>query len=130
MRFVVLEIPDNDEAEALIKAVQGGMVLFGRLQHPETPEVAEYAFEMMGEGWEVPQVYAVPTKFCECPDYNGVSARSSKYGWWVHAKCSKPRPGAMQHPFNLLERHKPGEEVVYYMGFRADRRPYIIPKES
>lgn len=121
-RFVVVEIPDNVEADNFVKAVESGLVWYGTAEANEI-KMTESAYR----GWKVPQVYAVPTLFCECPDYEGKSTRSARYGWYVHAKCAKPRPGALQHPYNLLEKDVPATERVYYMGFRADRRPWRIP---
>jgi hypothetical protein len=126
MRFVVVQIEDNDEADAFAEAVKHGAVYYAY-----DAGNGEVGFNQSW-GWEVPQVYAVPTKFCECTDSGEVSAKSKSYGWWVHAKCGKPRPGAMQHPYNLVERAAGVHSAkgVYYIGFRADRRPWIIPKEQ
>jgi len=126
-RFVVVEIPDNEEADAFVKAIQEGYVMFSR-PHPTLE--GEVSVNKPTTEWKVPQVYAVPTLMCTCPDYNGISVRSSRYGWWVHAKCAKPHPGAMQHPFNLVEAGVDPRHRVYYMGFRADRRGWQIPKEE
>lgn len=130
-RFVVVEIPDNAEADAFVEAIQKGMVLYGKPTDVTEGEVTqqEYAFEMLGDDWRVPQVYAVPTMFCECLDKKEWSAKSVKYGWWVCAKCSKPKAGALQHPYNLLEKDVDPKERVYYMGFRADRRGWRIPEK-
>lgn len=123
MRFVVVEIPDNDEAEDFIHALLHGEVIYSS-KHGE-PE-GEIRYKPLSDP-RVPQVYAVPTLFCECPNQSEKSARSMKYGWWCCAKCSKPKRGAMQHPFNLMERDVDARHRVYYMGFRADRRPWRIP---
>jgi hypothetical protein len=134
-RFVVVEIPDNEEADAFMKAVQAGEVLFGvpagttEVDGRQVEEIKWRGINESGE-WKVPQVYAVPTKFCECPDYEGVSARSQKYGWWVHRKCSKPRGTALQHPYTLLELGVDPRHLRYYMGFRADRQPWQKPREK
>jgi hypothetical protein len=129
-RFVVVEIPDNDEADAFVKAIEQGTLFFGvSIDSQDNGDgTGEYGYKGLTHA-KVPQVYAVPTIFCECPDYKGQSVRSSKYGWWVHVKCAKPRAGALQHPYNLLERNVDARERVYYMGFRADRRGWRIPQE-
>jgi hypothetical protein len=121
-RFVVVEIPDNDEADAFISAIKNGAVIYGR--RPDAEGEVRYA-EQETE-WRVTQVYAVPTMLCECPTTHP-EGRSQKYGWYVCTKCSKPRGGSMQHPFNLLERDVDPRHRVYYMGFRADRRAWRIP---
>jgi hypothetical protein len=126
MRFVVVEIPDNDDADAFVKAVENGAVWYAVFAVSINGEVKVQ--ESAYKDWKVPQVYQVPTKFCDCPSYTGKDAKSSKYGWWVHAACGKPRPGALQHPYNLVERAQGvhSTKSVYYMGFRADRKPWII----
>ena len=133
MRFVVVEIPDNEEADAFVEAIKTGYVMFSK-PHPKLPN--EVSLGKPETEWKVPQVYAVPTMFCECPDYNGVSVKSSKYGWYVHVKCAKPRPTALQHPFNLVEMAANGNQWVdgrdrrYYMGFRANRKPWRHEDEA
>jgi len=130
MRFVVVEIPDDQDALDFIRAVTKGHLWYGKVV--ESPAALESAGEIeyhQIEGWKVPQVYAVPTKFCECPETNR-EGKSKKYGWYVCVKCAKPRKGSMQHPFNLMETGKTGPDRAYYMGFRADRRPWRIPKEG
>lgn len=126
MRFVVVEIPDNEEADQFVAAVERGDVLFG-FEKDNGDGTGEYGYKGLA-GARVPQVYAVPTMFCEC-DKTHPEGRSKKYGWYVCTSCSRPRKGSMQHPFNLLERDKPATERAYYMGFRADRRGWRIPKE-
>jgi len=129
MRFVVVEIPDNEEAEAFVHAVRRGQVLFAKpAQSEETGEaMQELTWQPPAESWAVPQVYAVPTLFCECP-IRHPEARSKRYGWYVCTKCAKPRRGSMQHPFNMVERHKDAKDVAFYMGFRSDRMPWRLPK--
>jgi hypothetical protein len=133
MRFVVVEIPDNAEADAFVEAVKTGQVIYAVPAGQEEVDgrmVDTVAWKDIPDTWKVPQVYAVPTMFCECPDYKGISVKSSKYGWFVHAKCARPRPSALQHPFNLVEMGQNGGQWVdgrdrrYYMGFRANREPW------
>jgi hypothetical protein len=118
MRFVMIQIPDNEEADAFIKAAERGDLLFGFDKDDGT---GEYGYKGL-TGASVPGVWAVPTKFCECPDYAGKGVRSSKYGWHVHAKCAKPRKTAQQYPRNLKEAGRTIKELVYFLGFRADRK--------
>jgi hypothetical protein len=122
-RFVVVEIPDNDEAEAFISAIKNSAVIYGR------PVGDEVQYGPQQSEWRVPQVYAVPTLFCEC-DKTYPEGKSQKFGWYVCTGpgCSRPRKGSMQHPYNLVEKNVPVTERVYYMGFRADRRGWRIPK--
>ena len=124
MRFVVVEIPDNEEADNFARAIEGGEVIVPHLVNG-TADHVEVAYKPL-LGAKVPQVYAVPTMFCEC-GINYSQARSKKYGWYVCVKCSKPRKGSVQHPFNLRELDVAIKERVYYMGFRADRQGWRIP---
>jgi len=124
MRFVVVEIPDNDEAEAFVEAIKRGDVMYTVPVEPLVEGTKEFRVQT-GEGWKVPQMYAVPTKFCDCPDYAGKSARSAKYGWYVHAKCAKPRPTNYIHPYNLIEgAGTDPRDRIYTMSFRANRKPW------
>jgi hypothetical protein len=105
-RLVMLEIADNDVADKFVEAVKEARVLYG-IERLEA---------------KVEAVWAAPTMFCECEDYIGKSAASSKFRWWVHAKCGKPRRTAQQLPRNLMEPSElPRGERVYYIGFMADR---------
>jgi hypothetical protein len=119
MRFVVVEIPDNEEAEAFVEAIKNGYVMYSK---PHPTVAGEYSINKPLEVWNVPAVFAVPTKFCECPDYEGKSVRSKKFGWNVHAKCAKPRATVGLYPNNLLEVGATVKERVYFMSFRADRK--------
>ena len=125
MRFVMVEIPDNVEADAFVAAVQNGEVLYavpaGEIE-VDGRMVNEVAWKS-AEDWKVPGIWGVPTLMCDCKDSGDKSARSAKYGWFVHAKCAKPRPTATQYPYNLLEEaaHLGIKHRVYSLGFRADR---------
>jgi len=125
MRFVVVEIPDNDEADNFVRALEAGQVVVSYQVRNEEDGSTSFGYRPIGEV-KAPQVYAVPTMFCECA-INYSQARSKKYGWYVCVKCSKPRKGSMQHPFNLRELDVAIKERVYYMGFRADRQGWRIP---
>lgn len=125
MRFVVVEIPDNGVADAFVRALESDGVIYSV---PTPSDETELRYETLDNA-KVPQVYAVPTMFCECATKYS-QARSKKYGWFVCVNCSKPRKGAMQHPFNLKEVPEAVKTQVYYMGFRADRRGWRIPKEE
>lgn len=126
MRFVVVQIEDNDEADAFISAIRQRNILFAR---PIPTEEREYSWQPPTSEWEVPQVYAVPTLFCECP-LRHPEGRSKKFGWYVCTKCSKPRRGSMQHPYNLVDHDKPASEWRYYMGFRSDRQGWRYKREA
>lgn len=123
MRFVVVEIPDNEEAEAFVEAVNAGRMIFGI---PRTVEGDTVEINYVGlTDAKVPQMYAVPTMFCDCPDYAGKSGRSAKYGWYVHAKCARPRPTNYIHPYNLIEgANTDPRDRIYTMSFRANRKPW------
>jgi hypothetical protein len=74
-RFVLLEFPDDTEAEDFV-----GVVLSGK----------------PGSSWKVMKVWGIfqkPTKFCECIAGKKTASgftRGVKYGWWVCARCKKP----------------------------------------
>lgn len=87
-RFVLIEIPDNADADAFVSAVKNGAVIFGRPAPDAEVEVTqqEVVYGPL-EGTKVEGLFGAPTKFCECPDYPGTSARSKTYGWYVHVKC-------------------------------------------
>lgn len=131
MRFVVVEIPDNAEADAFVAAIENDNIIFGTVTGQVEVDgrmVDELHYNSPASEWKVPQVYAVPTMFCECPTKFS-QARSKKYGWFVCVNCSKPRKGVMQHPFNLKELPENVKTQVYYMGFRADRQGWRIPNK-
>lgn len=128
MRFVVVEIPDNQEALDFIAAIVKGDVYYGKYEVDEEDGTTSVKYTTL-EGCKVPQAYGVPTLFCEC-ETTHPEAKSKKLGWYVCTKCAKPRKGSMQHPFNLIEAGVSAQHRVYYMGFRADRRPWRIPKEG
>lgn len=81
-RLVVLEFPDNEDAEAFVYGIDAGAIGPGPA------------------GVQVAAVYARPTKFCTCTTGFGMKqkqgkmaggfTRTRKYGWWVHAVCGKP----------------------------------------
>jgi hypothetical protein len=118
MRFVVVQIPDNDEATAFMQAVTRGEIIFGK----QSDEGLQYSGP--SEPWKISQVYAVPTKLCECTR-RYPEAKTKKYGWYVCTNCSKPRAEALQHPYNLLETHLPVAQRAFYMGFRPNFKGYV-----
>jgi hypothetical protein len=124
-RFVMISIPDNADANAFVKAIESDGVIFS-VPTPDTETEVRYT-ELTAK---VEAVWAQPTKFCDCPDYAGTSAPTSTYRWMVHAKCARPRKGAMQHPKDLLRPDAPATETPYYLGFRADSKGWRIPKEK
>jgi hypothetical protein len=126
-RLVLIEIPDNADADAFISAIKNDAVLFAKETTVVEGEDPGYEVSWHNtEGFKVEAVWAKPTQFCECPDYNGVSAPTSKYRWMVHAKCAKPRAGAMQHPRDLTRPDTKPQEIPYYLGFRADCKGWTL----
>lgn len=126
MRFVMVEIPDNEEADQFVDAIKRGDLLIS-FSKDNGNGTGEYGYKSP-TGAKVQAVFAVPTQFCSCPTAQR-EGKSKKYGWYVCTKCMKPRPGSMQHPYNLTELHKDPKEWVYYLGFRADRQGWRIPKK-
>lgn len=70
----------------------------------ETTAIAEKLLEKFGpvSSIEVVGMFASPTKFCECTNYQGRSIRSQKWGTWHCPECRLPNPRVMQTPRNLL----------------------------
>jgi hypothetical protein len=124
-RLILISIPDNDEADKFIQAIKDDNVLravevrdeFSREGHPEVEWNSL-------DGAKVEAVWGLPTLFCECDDYNGTSAPTQKMRWMVHAKCARPRKGAMQNPRDLTRIDMPAGQVPYYIGFRAGSDKY------
>jgi hypothetical protein len=128
-RLILIEIPDNADADAFVEAIKNENVLFAKPVDGAEAEVTmvELSWHDL-ENAKVEAVWAKPTQFCECDDYAGVSAPTSKFRWMVHAKCAKPRRGANQNPRDLTRPDaKPGE-VPYYIGFRADSKMFGHPR--
>jgi hypothetical protein len=124
-RFVLVSIPDNANADAFVKAIEGQSVLFAR-----TAADNEVSWQPL-EGAKAEAMFAQPTKFCECTDYTGVSTPTVNYAWYVHSKCAKPRKGRMQHPRDLL---RPigtrKDEAPFYLGFRAGKDSWGYDKSE
>lgn len=109
-RYVILRFEDNGQAEAFIKSVQQNDVFFSHKNEDGTGSYG-YIDKVRPVG-----LFAGPTLYCECPPHSETDARSQKYGWWVHRKCSKPRRGNWQHPHNLLDPEaslRPGQRSMY-----------------
>jgi hypothetical protein len=115
-RLILISIPDNVDAEDFMNAVKANQVIVGQQEEEEGANVWRYK-ELLGA--KVEALFALPTKFCECPDYAGTSTPTKAFRWMVHAKCAKPRKGANQNPRDLLRPDARPGEVPYYIGFRA-----------
>jgi len=92
-KLVLLEIADDDQADKLLDAIEGGRAL---------PAEAFLLQDVVVRG-----IFKWPTQFCECPpetrDTSGTSRRGAKFGWGVKSCCNKPGKGVGQQPVNLLE---------------------------
>jgi hypothetical protein len=120
-RYVLLRIEDNDAAESFVKSIRQQDVFFSQSNEDGTGSYGYLKATVLG-------LFGAPTLFCECDDKSDVSARSKKFGWWVHRKCGKPKKGNMQHPYNLLEPDRPKaiqERRDLYIGVTEPR-----PKED
>jgi len=82
-KYVLLEFDDDADAESFA----------GTLQPSGTER----------ESVRVRGIFKKPTQFCSCIPMEKSSVRGAKWGWWICAKCGKPKPGAMHQPRNLLE---------------------------
>lgn len=73
----------------------------------EDNDMAERAMQEGLTGGKVNGLFAVPTKFCDCPHNSPAQirliARGAKLGWWVHKGCGKPLHNSWQSPRNLLD---------------------------
>lgn len=131
-RFVMIRIPDNDEAQAFVDALQKLQVMYAK-PHPTLED--QHTVCTPRTEWEVTALWADPTKLCEChpfwdtqnPMLRGRSAlcnpvRSANFGWLVCPQCKKPHPHQFQHPRNLLFPDEKPSTRTYYLGFRADRK--------
>lgn len=96
-RYILLEVDDNKDADAIHRSVEQGTLFFSRNKDDGT---GEYGY---AQGVRVRGVFAKPTTFCECPNPGDKSSRGKKWGWWIHVECGKPEKGQWQHPRNLLE---------------------------
>jgi len=128
MRLVLLEIPDNEEADTFVEAIKNGEAIMS-FSVKNGDGSKSFGYKPI-EGAKVAAVWAKPTQFCTCPDYDGKAAPTSKYRWLVHPKCAKPRPGAMQHPKDLTRVDWKPQEIPYYIGFRSDGRGWVYRKEE
>jgi len=133
-RFVLISIPDNEEADNFVRALGGNEVFVAHLV-PGEGETPEVAYRPMPDA-KVESVWAKPTMMCECHGTmnlgprlkeKGLSpctpVRSKKFGWLVCPQCAKPHAHQVQHPKDLLRPDATAQERVYYLGFRADQRP-------
>lgn len=100
-RYLLVQVDDNDRAEKLrikLDAVDGikTVGLFGK-----------------------------PTKFCECLKRAPDSRKGKALGFWLCTACGRPKSGAMQMPYNLLnDEHTP---VQFFNMFLHTREPFRIP---
>lgn len=132
-RFVMISIPDNADADAFVEAVKRHDVIFGYKKGNDADHIISsddtYSYTGLADA-EVEAVWAKPTKYCDCPDYAGVSTPSLKFNWMVHAKCGKPRKGSMMHPKDLTRIDEKPQHIPYYLGFRADSKGWRLTKED
>jgi hypothetical protein len=124
-RFIMIQIDDNAAADRFVEAVEKGTVLYDPDKIGESPSELGYELEA-----KVKAVFGVPTMFCECPDYRGVSAPSKTYRWMVHAKCGKPARGAYINPLDLTRKDWKASEQPFFLSMRADQRGYLYRKEE
>lgn len=101
-RYMLVVIDDNRQAESLRRKLDSW------------------------SGFNVIGMFAKPTRFCECEDYEGVAPRDKNLGWRVHAKCKLPRPEETQQPNNLLQR---GVASRFQHMHLSLREPYMTPVE-
>jgi len=108
-RYVVLEFDNDDEADGFLSAF-GITVSIGEVVSKD-------------DSCRAIGVYQKPTQFCECVTRDDKSVRGAKHGWWLCAKCAKPKRGNMQHPLNKLRPDlKPREQMQeMYLGVKEPR---------
>jgi len=134
-RFVLISIPDNEEAEAFVAAMQGGHILYSR-PHPTLED--QVSVVKPRTEWSAEALWADPTKMCEChppwklpnpiakgsPGLQCSPGRSAKYGWLLCPQCNMPHPHQFQHPKNLLDPNETAQSRKYCLGFRSDRSAF------
>lgn len=92
-RYVVIEFPDNKEADWFIEQVNQDCAKRRKEGNP-------FLSRIVG-------VFVKPGRTCNCPDWGRANygdknwqpaniARGEKFGWWVCSRCSKPRKGGHQ----------------------------------
>jgi len=123
-RYLLIEISDNDDADAFVEALRVQNILFGKKSQAEEGELSWNHLE----GAKPSAMWGKPTLFCECPDSVG-SAKTAKMGWYVHPACARPRKGQHQTPKDLLHPELEPQQRPFYLHFYADGRGFQIPKE-
>lgn len=101
MRTVLISIPDNAQAEQIVKELgqRLGLDPYGRGEDGDgdlTDE--EFVSLLIASGLTLDAMVARPTKWCTCGGTKGAGSRttgyaqSERYHWWVHrARKGKPR---------------------------------------
>lgn len=120
-RYVLLEFDDNADAEALVEAIDAGIVISHEKRSFLKPRLRG--------------LWMKPTQFCECKG-KGKNTRSftrgTKYGLWVHSACKKPTRGwgLGEHWFVSLGRNLlPVSETApeYRGGTAKDKEEHFKP---
>lgn len=106
-KYVLLQFDDDEEADEFVK---GAQEVGYALSASEKSSMWKSFFIVVG-------VFKKPTLFCDCTGKDDKSARGTKWGWWLHKACGKPKRGMTHHPWNLLH---PGEKLTNnpYIGVR------------
>jgi hypothetical protein len=112
-RYLLIEIDDNDKAEAFMESMKAGKSF---VTVPNGPEAREYTVVEIQA--RTVGLFGKPTKFCECPDQDqrAAASKGAKYGWRVCPKCNLALSG-FHEPKNLLdpEGTPPAEKPFYLM---------------
>jgi hypothetical protein len=104
-KFIVLMIPDEADAQAVLSTPPRGAVPIG--------------------------VFQIATQFCECPNLfikdgllvNNQFARGAKFGLYIHKVCKKPYRGHTHYPKNLMHDFGPRELPDLVVNIRQPYNP-------
>lgn len=108
-RYVLLQIDDTVQAEALVGSLQGqedataNLFFYNYLEGNE----GEYAVGQIKV--QVVGLFGKPTNTCDCK-LVGEVVKGAKFGWFICTTCKRARPG-WQYPRNLVELPPPGPTV-------------------
>lgn len=89
-KYVLVAFDNDEDADAFAEMVPKSG---GPLDHDNS-----------GTRMFVRGIFKKPTQYCKCNPQSDKSVRGAKWGWWVCAKCAKPKQKHWQSPRNLLDK--------------------------
>lgn len=98
-RYLLVEFDGNDSADRMRAMIDDA--------------------EAKGKGFRVVGMFSKATKLCECPTRSDKSVKGSKYRWWLCPECRKPKKGAEQTLWNMLDdQDTPTKYLEMHIGVR------------